>query len=267
MTHRNQHPSPASKALPGIAAFTLIELLVVIAIIAILASLLLPALAGAKKKAQRIQCTSNLRQLQLAWVMYYSDNDDNLVSNDKMASVSWISNSFNGGGYSLVYYADVDKNLEGGLLYPYNNSLGIYRCPGNTEIIPIPGGAPRARDYSMNAFMNGNPSDSSGAYAGYTLNKKSTSIRTPNPTDAFVFVEENGTSIDDGCFGIDPTPAVAGINNKPALYHGSGSTFSFADGHSEYVLWRGNKKTVADWDGAGASDPDVQRLKSMEAIK
>lgn len=74
------------KCQPPSRAFTLIELLVVIAIIAILAAMLLPALAAAKKKAQKIGCLSNFHQVSLALNMYLNDNGDKLCDSTDATS-------------------------------------------------------------------------------------------------------------------------------------------------------------------------------------
>jgi prepilin-type N-terminal cleavage/methylation domain-containing protein/prepilin-type processing-associated H-X9-DG protein len=73
-------------------AFTLIELLVVVAVIGILASLLLPAVAGAKQRARATQCLSNLKQIGVGAQIYAHENDNQLQLDALIpGSTSWAT--------------------------------------------------------------------------------------------------------------------------------------------------------------------------------
>jgi len=223
------------------AGFTLIELLVVIAIIAILASMLLPALGKAKQKAQGIGCLSNLKQLHLAWLMYATDNDDRLAPNNIYGKgEGWCAGWLNPAPNTTDNTNVLNLKAPLGKLWPYNQSLGIYKCPADNSMAVIGGGTfPRVRSVSMNCRMNG--SDYTTAPDSLFNNpRKLAEILKPSPALAFVFLDERKDSIDDGYFGVDMVNPMASVTwvNYPASYHNGAGSFSFADGHSEIKKWR-----------------------------
>src|SRR5438093_1969823 len=110
-------PMRSARIVAALRAFTLIELLVVIAIIAILAALLLPALARAKSKGERISCLNNLRQIGLFVQFYTDENRDvfpahrnqNEPDNPGTALTNWW-------GTAVIGYA--------------RNQSNLFHCPG-----------------------------------------------------------------------------------------------------------------------------------------
>lgn len=184
------------------------ELLVVIAIIAVLAGLLLPALAGAKAGARRVQYLGQMRQVGLALQMHADEHDDEFPRSQHSAFAhrqpTW--------GRALAPYLGGDDAHWTSLL------TGVYHCPEDHR--------QTGWSYGLNVYFElGSDDDCAGKSQTWRL---ASSVRRPTETVVFA---ENASSADHIMpnFWLRSDDAVDVASER----HRGGADYTFVDGHAE----------------------------------
>ena len=200
--------------------------------------------SGGRTRAKRTVCLINLRQLTLAWTQYADDNDGKIVNGaplgtpcqadpgfgDHAGETPWTGTDWaTGWGYGEQLPEECQKSaIRAGALWSYCQELKLYRCPTG-----YPG---EMRNYAIVDGMNG--IRRFGTIAGVHWIKQMIEIH--RPSERAVFIDEGWVSPDS--FGVHFRQAIWW--DDPPVRHSDGTAQSFADGHSEWMKWKG-RWTVA----------------------
>lgn len=208
-------------------AFTLIELLVVVAVISLLLSVLVPTLDRAKEGGKRAVCLQNTRTLAMATLNYCQDNDGFFPSCNSGQYTptcrGWVSTVLENG--AVVYPVPSSplevqlKSLRLGVLYPYIETEGSYRCPVAKKN--------ETRTYSMFVSINVGSS-----WLGLNITKLS-EIRNSGSRGLFIDDYMDNWDADWTIYYDRPQ-----WWNPIPMRHGKGTVLSYADGHSEWWDWK-----------------------------
>ena len=127
-----------------------------------------------------------------------------------------------------------------GSIGAYAKAQGVYHCPADHSVSPDGSGLLRVRSCSANGFVgtskdeaNQRPDEVNYKYAIFY---KTTDFAGVSPSDIYVFVDENTTTLNDGF--LRSVPDRSSWGDFPAINHNNASSFSFADGHTQIIKWK-----------------------------
>ena len=245
------------------AGFTLVELLVVIAIIALLMAILLPALGRAREMGKRAVCMNQIKQLQVAWMMYCDNNSEKVPAGDigyawsfstatpaqpdqlawrewvhvlhpgvkPRRDTNWGSGPPTAPSYSFAAAPGLsdeiwNHSIDEGTMFKYVKDYKVYRCPVGDKGV-------RAT-YTMSHSMNTWTPSAGTRSTARTIRLRNTIKRT---AERAVFFDYGG--LKTGAYFVQ----YGAPDNLNAIFyddtwrHGRGIVVSFADSHVEYKKW------------------------------